>query len=166
MLPRLTAYLLDVVLLMAALVAVHGAAYFARGKPFYEPHTGLEWELFLLASVSLPCWCYFALSEASARQATLGTRAFKLNVVDIYGSRLGSGRAWVRTLVKLTPWECVHVALCFPEPVFGGAPFGVRPFLFVAYALLGLYLAAAMLTLKKQSVHDLVAGTYVVRASY
>jgi uncharacterized RDD family membrane protein YckC len=162
--PRLAAYLLDVVVLSAAVAAFHGGIFLARGGPLFEPRGALEWELFLIATVSLPCWCYFAFSEASARQATLGKRVLNLRVVDVYGSRIGLGRSWLRTLVKLAPWECVHIALCFPEPVFAGHPFGFRPWLFVAYALLGLYLAAAMLTLKKQSVHDLAAGTYVIEA--
>jgi uncharacterized RDD family membrane protein YckC len=162
--PRLAAYVVDVALLAAAVALLHGGAYLVRGKPLFEPLTAGEWQLFLIVTVSLPCAAYFALSEASARQATVGKRAFHLRVVDLYGSRIGAGRSWLRTLVKLAPWECVHVALCFPQPVFAGAAFGVRPFLFVAYALLGLYLAAVMLTLKKQSVHDLAAGTWVVRA--
>src|SRR5262249_37643684 len=66
--PRLTAYVLDLVLLAVALLALQGGAYAARGALVFEPHGSLQWELFLLATVSLPSWCYFAFSECSARQ--------------------------------------------------------------------------------------------------
>jgi uncharacterized RDD family membrane protein YckC len=161
--PRLAAWTVDAFVLAVAIAVVHGGIFLARGKLLFEPASPLEWELFLFTTVSLPCWCYFASSEGSSRMATLGKRVLGLRVVDVYGSRIGTARAWLRTAVKLAPWEVAHVALCFPEPVFVTRHLGYRPALFVAYALAGLYLAAAMLTLKKQSVHDLAAGTYVAQ---
>lgn len=127
--------------------------------------SALAWHLYLLATVSLPCWVYYTWSEASAAHATLGKRWLGLRVVSVYGATIGARAALVRTLVKLVPWEIAHVALCFPVPLFTSGELPMPRLLFSVYGLLGLYLAAALLTLKKQSVHDLVAGTYVVRVA-
>ncbi len=62
----------------------------------------------------------------------------------------------------MAPWQLLAFAMLYPRSAFGPVELGVRPWLFAAYAALGLYLAAAMLTLKKQSVHDLATGTCVI----
>jgi uncharacterized RDD family membrane protein YckC len=118
-----------------------------------------------LAGASLPIWLYFALTEASRHQATFAKRLLGLRVVDVYGGRIGWRRASLRAAVKLAPWIVALVALSFPEPVFDTRSVGLPKLLFAAYAAFGLYLAAAVMTLKKQSVHDLAAGTWVVSSA-
>jgi uncharacterized RDD family membrane protein YckC len=50
-----------------------------------------------------------------------------------------------------------------PTPIWDeSASANLRPGLIVAYALLVLYIVVAVLTLRKQSVHDLIARTLVV----
>jgi uncharacterized RDD family membrane protein YckC len=89
-----------------------------------------------VASVAslLISWLYYAGLECSSRQATLGKLAFGLAVVDSNGQRLGFGRASGRYFGKL---------------------------------LSGLLLAAGFLmaafTPKRQGLHDLMAGTLVLR---
>jgi uncharacterized RDD family membrane protein YckC len=116
-----------------------------------------------LAAATVPIWLYFWACEASRGQATLAKRWLGLRVVDLYGARIGWRRSAVRAAVKLAPWSLALVALSFPEPVLATSSVGLPKLLFAAYAAFGLYLAAAVMTLKKQSVHDLAAGTYVVR---
>jgi uncharacterized RDD family membrane protein YckC len=117
-----------------------------------------------LAGASLPIWIYFAAAEGSRLQATFAKRWLGLRVVDLYGGRIGWRRASLRAAVKLAPWIVALIALTFPEPAFVTSAVGLPKLLFAAYAGFGLYLAAAVMTLKKQSVHDLAAGTYVVRS--
>lgn len=76
---------------------------------------------------------YFALMEASPWQATLGKRALGIKVVDAQGRRLGFGHAAGRWLAS-------------------------------ALSYLTLYLGFAMagFTVRRQALHDLVAGTFVV----
>lgn len=157
---RAVAALLDGLVLGLALQALHWSAV-VIARPAFD--SGWAWHAYLLASVSLPAWCYFALSEGSARQATLGKRWLGLRVVDEYGGRVGLGRALARTAVKLLPWELAHIALCYPEPVFVTGELPMPRVLVAVYALVGLYGAVAMLSLKKQSVHDWAASTCVVR---
>jgi uncharacterized RDD family membrane protein YckC len=78
-------------------------------------------------------WLYFALQESSAVQASLGKRAFALKVVDEHLERIGFGRATFRYFVKV------------PSAFFFGAGFLI-----------------AGLTPRKQALHDMLAGTFVV----
>jgi len=45
-------------------------------------------------------WLYFALSESSSRQGTLGKQSFGLRVTDVYGRPLSFGRATGRFFAK------------------------------------------------------------------
>jgi uncharacterized RDD family membrane protein YckC len=80
-------------------------------------------------------WLYFAGLESSARQATIGKSVMSLRVTDLEGQRLSFGHATGRFFAKLVS--------------------GLIPF------LIG-YLMAAF-TEKKQALHDLIAGTLVLR---
>ena len=77
-------------------------------------------------------WLYFALQESSAQQATLGKRAMGIKVVNAQGERIGFGRATGR-----------H---------FGAA---------LSYILCVGFMLAGW-TERKQALHDLIAGTFVV----
>lgn len=79
-------------------------------------------------------WLYFAGMESSGRQATLGKLALGLAVTDADGDRIGFGRATGR-------W-------------FGKA---------LSAAVAGLGFLAAGFTRRKQALHDVLAGTLVVR---
>jgi hypothetical protein len=78
-------------------------------------------------------WLYFALQESSARQATLGKRALGIKVVDESARRIGFGRATGRFFGKI-----------------------------ISSILFGIGFFLAGWTAKKQALHDMMAGTYVV----
>ena len=79
-------------------------------------------------------WPYFALSESSPKQATLGKQALGIVVTDLNGGRISFGQATGRYFVK---------------------------YLSTITLLIG-YLMAAF-TEKNQALHDMVAGTLVVK---
>ena len=166
LLPRTAAFALDSSLLFLGILLAHGSWYLIGGG-FEKPGpSGPQLALYLLATVSFPVWLYFLLMESSRRKATLGKRLLHLEVADAYGSRISVARSALRTLVKLIPWELTHLTLCLPTPIFyEGSDDRLRPGFWFVYGLIGLYLAAAMMTRRKQSVHDLAAGTYVVRSA-
>jgi uncharacterized RDD family membrane protein YckC len=157
---RALAFVLDSGIQALAVQALHWGATFAFRPSFAS---GAAWHAYLLFAVSAPCLAYGTLLEGSGAGATLGKRWLGLRVVDIYGSRIGRGHALWRNAVKLVPWEVAHVALCFPAPVFVTGELPMPRLLFSTYLMLGLSLAATLMTLKKQSFHDLAAGTCVVR---
>lgn len=79
-------------------------------------------------------WLYFTILEASAMQATLGKRLLGMKVTDTDGRRIGFGKANGRY------WSKIFSALI----LFIG-------FLMVAF------------TKQKQGLHDLMAGTLVLK---
>ena len=77
---------------------------------------------------------YFSLLESSRRQATLGKLACRLRVTDETGRRIGLGRAVGRNLAK-----------------------------YLSALTLGIGFLMVGWTRRKQGLHDLIAGTLVLR---
>ncbi len=88
-----------------------------------------------IISIVLP-WLYYALTESSAWQATVGKKVLGLEVTDIDGDRISflraTGRYWAKLLSSLI--------LC------------------IGFLMAGF-------TKRKQGLHDMIAGTLVVKNS-
>jgi len=82
----------------------------------------------------VPIWLYFSVLESSARQATLGKMAMRLIVTDVAGEQVSFARATKRHWAKL-----------------------------LSAIPLGIGFVLAEFSPKKQTLHDLIAGTVVVR---
>jgi uncharacterized RDD family membrane protein YckC len=100
---------------------------------FMAPMFGL-FVLGMIVFVALQ-WLYFAGMESSERQATFGKSVLSLRVTDYEGRRLSFGHATGRFFAKI---------------VSGMVPLAIG------------YIMAAF-TAKKQALHDLIAGTLVLR---
>jgi uncharacterized RDD family membrane protein YckC len=89
-----------------------------------------------LCTVSFPVviWLYFAGLESSSKQATLGKMALRLAVTDLNGGQLSFGRASVRFWAK----------------ILSALP-------------LGIGFLMTLVGEKKQGLHDVIAGSVVVR---
>lgn len=162
---RAAAYALDVLIAGVAVQLVQWAIFFTWGNARERLEGGGEWFAYMWLTVSAPVYAYFIFAEASRRRATLGKHALGLVVGDGYGAPIGLRAALVRTVVKLAPWDLAHAVLCFPAPPWDGGPaFELRRGIFAVYALLAINLATTLMTRKQQSVHDLAAGTRVLRA--
>jgi len=79
-------------------------------------------------------WLYFTLMESSRLQATLGKMALGIAVTDVYGEPISFGKANARH------WSKILSMLT----------------LLVGYMMAGF-------TEKKQALHDMIAGTLVLR---
>jgi uncharacterized RDD family membrane protein YckC len=79
-------------------------------------------------------WLYYALMESSAKQATVGKMALGIMVTDLEGRRIGFGRATGRYFAKI-----------------------------LSALILGIGFLMAAFTERKQGLHDILAGTLVVR---
>lgn len=79
-------------------------------------------------------WLYKALLESSAWQATLGKKLFSIKVTDLDGNRIGFGRATGRFFAQLLSQISFTIG----------------------------YLMAAF-TERRQALHDMIAGTIVVK---
>ena len=80
-------------------------------------------------------WLYFALFESSEKRGTPGKMACGLIVTDLGGGRIGFGRATGRFFAQLLSGTILMIG----------------------------YLMAAF-TQRKQGLHDMIAGTLVLRA--
>ena len=142
---RLVAYFLDSIILTVGIVAssmivtlpigiLGSASRGGGGNP--GPMSGL-FVLLGCGMYVLPpilMWCYFALMESSRHQGTLGKMAMGLRVTTLEGERLTLGRATVRFLGRIIS--------------------GLT--LLVGYIMAGF-------TEKKQALHDIIAGTLVLK---
>jgi uncharacterized RDD family membrane protein YckC len=79
-------------------------------------------------------WLYYALLESSVWQATLGKKALGLEVTDMEGRRISFGRATGRFFAKI-----------------------------ISALILWIGFIMAGFTEKKQALHDMIAGTLVIR---
>ncbi len=162
---RIAAYLLDFAVLFSVLIPFQVILYrLGRGFPYNLLHTGTQIEAWVFLSVSLPAWLYFALTESSRHQATLGKRLLGLHVVNLQGEPVDFGRALLRTVIKLLPWELTHLSLMLPVPLWWDPQPTLRPGIVMVYVLIGIYLVTLFLNKRRQSIHDLIAQTMVVTA--
>jgi uncharacterized RDD family membrane protein YckC len=79
-------------------------------------------------------WLYYALMESSAKQATVGKLVLGILVTDLEGRRIGFGRATGRHFAKI-----------------------------LSALILGIGFLMVAFTERKQGLHDMVAGTLVIR---
>jgi uncharacterized RDD family membrane protein YckC len=125
--------------------------------------SGIRSELYTLLTISLPIWLYFALTEVSGWQATIGKTLLGLQTIDAVSSgRIVLWQSLLRTAVKMLPWEVAHLANNLPVPMRYDPEPGFRIGFLVSPVLVVLYVALAILTSNHQSLHDLVARTFVV----
>lgn len=163
---RVLAFVVDylpIAAYLAALVAV-GAWLGRSSQPlarvlFGGPVAG-EATGFLL--ITLPVTLYFALFEASSRQATWGKRRTGLMVTDLVGTRLSPLRSIGRTVLKFIPWELAHA--CIWQISF--ARDQSSAIYVVGFAIVWLIIGANVVSLlvspTRQTLYDRVAGTLVV----
>jgi uncharacterized RDD family membrane protein YckC len=79
-------------------------------------------------------WLYYALMESSAKQATVGKMALGIIVTDLEGRRIGFGKATGRYFAKI-----------------------------LSALILGIGFLMVAFTQRKQGLHDMLAGTLVIR---
>lgn len=160
---RVAAYTIDIVLLFAGIAVSQGIL---RGvNPLLnstEPIAGRRLHLWVLTTVSLPILLYFALLISSHSQATIGMRLLHISVTSLGGTPIGFGRAVLRSLVMLIPFELNHVVMFYPAPIWTDPRPGFRYGFLVTSALMILYPTTILVTQNHQSIHDLIAGTTVI----
>jgi uncharacterized RDD family membrane protein YckC len=146
---RLVAYFIDGLILAIPLVIGKLALLAFAQSPSLTPPPGptdqivdpngdldIATDLGIIVLFMIARWLYFALQESGRAQATLGKRAMGLKVADLKGERIRFVRASIR--------------------YFGG-------FLSLCTFFIG-YLMAGF-TARRQTLHDIVAQTVVIRDS-
>ena len=162
---RILAFAVDYLGIAAYLVVLVGLGVGGRlaapglvnalfGNPFTGELTG-----FLL--ITLPVTLYFALNEASPRQATWGKRKLGLRVMRLDEQRLSRGRSLWRTALKFVPWELAHaciwqVSFSAGQPsVLIGAGFAL------VWLLVGANVVRLLLSRTHQTLYDWLSASVV-----
>lgn len=114
-------------------------------------------DLLITVGTVVPYLIYLALTESSARRATLGKRWAGLHVATLDGSRPGPGAVWLRNLVKVLAWQLGHLG--FTRAMFE-TQVGLGIGLSVAGTVLGLACALPALA-GARGLHDVCARTRV-----
>ena len=161
-LTRTGAHLVDSLIIYGTLAALQFGVFRPFGlTPDAQHASGLQWEAYILATVTTPVLLYLAGMESSAWQATMGKRVIGLRVVNQAGGRLHFGQALLRGAIKFLPFEIGHLSFFLPTPIWN-APQEMRIGFWTVWVLLGLYMFTIWRTPAKQSVYDRIARTYVV----
>ena len=109
---------------------------FLRGLLGIRLENSVSIQFFFWATV-LVLWLYKAVAERSTRQATLGKLAFDLKVTSLDGERIGLLRALVRNFAQILSGLIAFIGFLMPA-----------------------------FTRRHQALHDMCAGTLVVRHQY
>jgi uncharacterized RDD family membrane protein YckC len=140
---RLGAWAIDTVLLLVGFFVVYfvgsifiGLGLLSSGQDLTVDNA-LGAELVLLLIMGVLAWLYYAGLESSAWQGTVGKRILRLVVTDLYGRRISFGRATGRFFAKI-----------------------------VSALALGVGYLMVIFTERRQGLHDLMAGTLVVRQEH
>lgn len=142
---RFGAFIIDSLILgllqFAVIAPVLGAMGLAASPENFNPEdsasamAGIMGAMGLVQVISLVMgFLYFVLMESSSKQATLGKMALGLIVVDQNGLRLSFGKAALRYVGKI-----------------------------VSGIILAIGYIMAAFTPRKQALHDMIAGTFVIK---
>lgn len=137
---RFVAFIIDSIMIGVVVLPIGlmiSLAIGLAGSAVNMPGTGVKLVGFLVrgAFSVLVKWIYEASMESSSKQATLGKMALGLKVTDEAGLRISFARASARYFAK---------------------------FLSAMIVLIGYIMAG--FTARKQALHDMIAGTLVVRS--
>ncbi len=114
-------------------IFIIGVVLFSAAGNKIDPDSGAI-NIIMFSLFSIIYVIYFSCLESSPAQATLGKMAAGIKVVDVNGDRIGFLQA---------------IGRCFLRLIFGTA------------ILIGFFIMP--FTPKKQALHDLIAGTFVVK---
>ncbi|NNE26512.1 MAG: RDD family protein [Saprospiraceae bacterium] len=123
--------------------------------------SSVNMQLYVLVTISIPVWIYFAYFDSEKSKGTIGKRLFKLSVEDVDGQRITFGRSMGRTLLKLLPWEMAHVGVIFPAPLYFMDEPEVRMLSYIAIFLFITYVLSILVDKRNQSLYDKWLGTFV-----
>jgi uncharacterized RDD family membrane protein YckC len=134
---RVVAYIIDAIVLNVAFAIIGmflGVSLIPADPTKLDPEVMSKMGVFELVALVVT-WLYFALLESSQRGATVGKMAMGLRVVDEQGNRISFGRATGRFFAK-----------------------------FVSGIILLLGYIMVAFTERKRALHDMMAGTLVIKA--
>jgi uncharacterized RDD family membrane protein YckC len=164
---RLKAFGFDYLLIVGYIILLAGATLTVIKISGYLGFS-LDWpenpvlaDLLAFVTLVLPVILYFTLQESSPQKATWGKSKAGICVVNADGGMLTRKQAFVRSLVKMVPWQIGHTCL-FQVLAVTPVPPAVTVGYVLLYILVGIYVATALISKKHRTPYDLIAGSYVI----
>ena len=168
---RIGAWILDYFVIAAYLILLTTASLGILASPLAPAFSAalkqpITAELVGFLVLTLPVILYFALLEASQRQATLGKRALGIMVAGRGGGRLSVWRAVVREAVRFLPWELSHALIwqLALSPARNSFPAWAAVGFAAVYLLVFAYLVTLFIGSQHRTLYDRLAGSWVIRA--
>jgi uncharacterized RDD family membrane protein YckC len=157
---RIKAFLWDYLILLAY-IAVMTIVLWLFNIPEIVFTNRVQSQIAGILTLTLPVILYFSISESSNQQGTWGKKRLKLIVTSKDEKKISFGRAFARNLLKFMPWEISHTLIW--ESMYNpeASAFFINSLIFLIYGLIGLNLASVLITKTRQSLYDLVTGTFV-----
>ena len=138
------------------------------GLPLRWPENPILADLMAFITLVLPVILYFTFQESSSKQSTWGKRKAGIRVVNAQGGVLTRGQAFVRSFVKVIPWQIAHTCLFhipgWPLAVTAVPPVVTAGFILL-YVLVAIYIASTVLSKKHRTPYDWAAGASVIVAN-
>ncbi|MCB0112697.1 MAG: RDD family protein [Caldilineaceae bacterium] len=163
---RLTAFAYDYILIaiyIGILASIGIAVYLNYGivEPLFGNPVSSDVSAFVL--LILPVILYFTWQEGSTRASTWGKRRVGLRVSAADGRPIGYGQAFMRSLLKLLPWQIGHTAVFQLINAGDAVPLWVYLLFVAAYGLAIVYLVALWRRPDHRTPYDVIAGTAVIQ---
>jgi len=156
---RIGAFLLDLVIIIGALIALFLICLFTFAAIGSAVGAEIAGVIFLLGFLVLRCF-YFILMEMGPRAATFGKRALGIRVVARNGERLTADRVIARNLMREIEFYLPLTFLLYNNAQgVGDALTGLAGLIWA-----GLFLLFPLFNKDRLRVGDLLAGTWVVNA--
>ena len=163
---RILAFFIDyvfVILPYLGLMSLVGGFLRSNETHLFDAIHPVRNQLIVILSLTIPIACYFAVSEASRWQATIGKRVMKLIVVTKEGNPLSLKESFIRVTGKFMMWEYFHTILWHWE----GWPTNPQPpttsqiiamaigWLLMTLIFVGIFIGSG------RTLYDYISGTLV-----
>lgn len=123
--------------------------------------SSINMQLYVLTTISIPVWIYFAYFDSEKSKGTFGKRIFKLVVKDSKNQKISFGKSLFRTILKLLPWEIAHIGIIFPTPLYYEEEPAIRILSYIGLFLFAIYVISIWTDSRKRTIYDKVIGTFV-----
>lgn len=123
--------------------------------------SSMNMQLYVLTTISIPVWMYFAYFDSKKSKGTFGKRLFKLKVKDNKNQKIKFGKSFLRTILKLLPWEIAHIGVIFPTPLYYMNEPDVRILPIVGLTLFAIYVISIWTDSRNRTLYDRMIETIV-----
>ena len=164
---RAIAYFVDCIIVFSIIMLVLQWAIFSQFRDVIgitDAWFRSSWnmQLYVLLSISIPVWLYFAYFDSKHSKGSFGKRLFKLSVKDNSGGGISFSKSLFRSILKLLPWEIAHIGVIWPTPIYFEAEPTVRILTIIGMALFLIYVFSILIDKDKRSLYDIVLNVNVV----